>query len=132
MTANEAYNTYKNMMINTTVDKLQIVAMLYEGALGFAKNAIESAKENDEEAFIDNMNRVIGIILALRDSLDPNADKETVDYLTALYNFLLEKSIKAIELFSEGAFSEEEFSIVVRYLAQMHHIWTTEVMNKAD
>ncbi|AEA33847.1 flagellar export chaperone FliS [Hippea maritima] len=130
MTANEAYNTYKNMMINTTVDKLQIVAMLYEGALGFAKNAIESAKQKDEELFIDNMNRVIGILLALRDSLDPNADKETVDYLTALYNFLIEKSINAIELFSDDKFSEDEFSIVIRYLSKMHEIWTGEVMGQ--
>ncbi len=125
MTANEAYNTYKNMMINTTVDKFQIVAMLYEGALSFAKKVIEAAKDNNEEEFSDSINRVIGILLALRDSLDPNADKETVDYLTALYNFLLEKTIKAIE-----DFNEEEFSIVVRYLAKMHEIWTTIVMKK--
>jgi len=123
MTANEAYNTYKNMMINTTVDKLQIVAMLYEGALSFAKKVIEAAKNNNEEEFSDSINRVIGILLALRDSLDPNADKETVDYLTALYNFLLEKTIKAIE-----NFNEEDFSIVVRYLTKMHEIWTTIVM----
>ncbi|WP_035587942.1 flagellar export chaperone FliS [Hippea jasoniae] len=125
MTATEAYNTYKNMMINTTVDKLQIVAMLYEGALRFAKNTVEAAKQNDEEKFIDNINRVLGILLALRDSLDPNADKETVDYLTALYNYLIQKSIEAIE-----DYSEENFSTVVRYLHKMHEIWTTQVMNK--
>ncbi len=125
MTANEAYNTYKDMMIKTTVDKLQIVAMLYEGALGFAKKAIEAAKIDDEEVFSDNLNRVIGILLALRDSLDPNADRETVEYLTALYNFLIEKTIKALE-----EFNEEDFSIVVRYLAKMHEIWTTDVMNR--
>ncbi len=125
MTANEAYNTYKNMMINTTVDKLQIVAMLYEGALSFAKKVIDAAKNNNEEEFSDSINRVIGILLALRDSLDPNADKETVEYLTALYNFLLERAIKAIE-----DFNEEDFSIVVRYLAKMHEIWTTIVMKK--
>ncbi len=125
MTANEAYNTYKDMMIKTTVDKLQIVAMLYEGALGFAKKAIEAAKIDDEKVFSDNLNRVIGILLALRDSLDPNADRETVEYLTALYNFLIEKTIKALE-----EFNEEDFSIVVRYLAKMHEIWTTDVMNR--
>ncbi len=123
MTANEAYNTYKDIMIKTTVDKLQIVAMLYEGALGFAKKAIESAKKEDEETFSDSLNRVIGILLALRDSLDPNADKDTVEYLTALYNFLIEKAIQALE-----KFDEEEFSIVIRYLAKMHEIWTTDVM----
>jgi len=125
MTANEAYNAYKDMMIKTTVDKLQIVAMLYEGALGFAKKAIESAKIDDAETFSDSLNRVIGILLALRDSLDPNADKETVEYLTALYNFLIEKTIKALE-----DFKEEDFSIVVRYLAKMHEIWTTDVMGR--
>ncbi len=123
MTANEAYNTYKNMMINTTVDKLQIVAMLYEGALGFAKNVVEAAKSNKEEEFVDNLNRVIGILLALRDSLDTTQDKETVAFLTGLYNFLLEKAIKAVD-----DFDEEDFSVVVRYLAKMHEIWTTQVM----
>ena len=68
MTANEAYSTYKNMMINTTVDKLQIVAMLYEGALSFAKKVIEAAKSSNDEEFSDSINRVIGILLALRDS----------------------------------------------------------------
>ena len=125
MTANEAYNTYRDMMIKTTVDKLQIVAMLYEGALSFAKKAIEYAKIDDEEAFSDSLNRVLGILLALRDSLDPNADRETVEYLTALYNFLIERTIKALE-----EFNEEEFSIVVRYLAKMHEIWTTDVMGR--
>ncbi len=123
MTANEAYNTYKNMMINTTVDKLQIVAMLYEGALGFAKNVVEAAKSKKEEEFVDNLNRVIGILLALRDSLDTTQDKETVAFLTGLYNFLLEKAIKAVD-----DFDEEDFSVVVRYLAKMHEIWTTQVM----
>lgn len=125
MTANEAYNTYKSMMINTTVDKLQIVAMLYEGALDFAKKAVKSAKDKNEDTFTDSMNRVIGILLALRDSLDPNTDKETVEYLTALYNFLIEKTIKAME-----EFLEEDFSVVVRYLSKMHEIWTTEVMKR--
>ncbi len=125
MTANEAYSTYKNMMINTTVDKLQIVAMLYEGALSFAKKVVEATKNNNDEEFSDSINRVIGILLALRDSLDPNADEETVDYLTALYNFLLEKTIKAIE-----EFNEEDFSIVIRYLSKMHEIWMTTVMRK--
>ncbi len=125
MTANEAYNTYKDMMIKTTVDKLQIVAMLYEGALSFAKKAIEYAKIDDEEAFSDSLNRVLGILLALRDSLDPNADREIVEYLTALYNFLIERTIKALE-----EFNEEEFSIVVRYLTKMHEIWTTDVMGR--
>lgn len=125
MTANEAYNTYKSMMINTTVDKLQIVAMLYEGALDFAKKAVKSAKDKNEDTFTDSMNRVMGILLALRDSLDPNADKETVEYLTALYNFLIEKTIKAME-----EFLEEDFSVVVRYLSKMHEIWTTEVMKR--
>lgn len=125
MTANEAYSTYKNMMINTTVDKLQIVAMLYEGALSFAKKVVEAAKNNNDEEFSDSINRVIGILLALRDSLDQNADRETVEYLTALYNFLLEKTIKAIE-----DFREDDFSIVVRYLSKMHEIWATTVMKK--
>ncbi len=125
MTANEAYSTYKNMMINTTVDKLQIVAMLYEGALSFAKKVIEAAKSSNDEEFSDSINRVIGILLALRDSLDQNADRETVEYLTALYNFLLEKTIKAIE-----EFNEDDFSIVVRYLSKMHEIWATTVMKK--
>ncbi|WP_022670163.1 flagellar export chaperone FliS [Hippea alviniae] len=127
MTANEAYNTYKNMMINTTVDKLQIVAMLYEGALGFARNVIEAAKSKKEEEFVDNLNRVIGILLALRDSLDTTQDKETVAFLTGLYNFLLEKAIKAVD-----EFDEEDFSTVVRYLAKMHEIWTTQVMGNNE
>ena len=127
MTANEAYNTYKNVLISTTVDKMQIVSLLYEGALGFAKKAYKAMKDKDEEAKVDSLNRVSGILLALRDSLDRNQDVETVEYLEALYNFLLTKTIEA-----NKHNDYEEFEIVVRYLDKMSEIWNKEIMKKDE
>ena len=127
MTANEAYNTYKNVLISTTIDKMQIVSLLYEGALGFAKKAYKAMEEKDEELKIDSLNRVSGILLALRDSLDLNADKDTVEYLQALYNFLLAKTLEA-----NKDNNYEEFGIVVRYLDKMAEIWNRDIMKKAE
>ncbi len=127
MTANEAYNTYKNVLISTTIDKMQIVSLLYEGALGFAKKAYKAMEEKNEELKIDSLNRVSGILLALRDSLDLNADKDTVEYLQALYNFLLAKTLEA-----NKDNNYEEFGIVVRYLDKMAEIWNRDIMKKAE
>ncbi len=125
MTVNEAYNTYKNTLLSTAVDKVQIVSLLYEGALKFALNASKFMKENNLEDKADNLNKVSGIILALRDSLDQNADKETVEYLTDLYNFLLKETIKA-----NSHNDTEAFGIVIRYLEQLSNIWNNQVMKK--
>ncbi len=127
MTANEAYNTYKNVLISTTVDKMQIVSLLYEGALGFAKKAYKAMEDNDEETKVDSLNRVSGILLALRDSLDKTADLETAEYLEALYNFLLTKTLEANK---DDNF--EEFSIVIRYLDKMAEIWNKDIMKKEE
>ncbi len=127
MTSNEAYDMYKNVLISTTVDKMQIVSLLYEGALGFAKKAYKAMEEKNEEEKIDSLNRVSGILLALRDSLDDSADKETAEYLEALYNFLLNKTIEANK---DDNF--EEFGIVVRYLDKMTEIWNNDVMKKEE
>ncbi len=127
MTSNEAYDMYKNVLISTTVDKMQMVALLYEGALGFAKKAYKAMEEKNEEEKVDSLNRVSGILLALRDSLDASADRETVEYLTALYNFLLNKTIEA-----NKDDNYEEFGIVVRYLDKMTEIWNRDVMKKEE
>ncbi len=126
MTANEAYNMYKDVLISTTVDKMQIVALLYEGALGFAKKAYNAIEKKDIETKVDSLSRVSGILMALRDSLDRSADKETVEYLEALYNFLIKKTVEA-----NTAETPEEFGIVVRYLEKMSEIWKNEVMKKS-
>lgn len=127
MTTNEAYNAYKNIMISTTVDKMQIVSLLYEGALGFAKKASFAMETKDEESKTDSLNRVRGILFALRDSLDSSTDKETADYLEALYNFLLTKTIEA-----DQNDNYEEFGVVVRYLEKMSEIWNKEIMKKTE
>ncbi len=127
MTANEAYNVYKNVLISTTVDKMKIVSLLYEGALGFAKKASVAMETKDEETKTDSLNRIRGILFALRDSLDSSADKETADYLEALYNFLLTKTLEALQ-----SDNYEEFDVVVRYLEKMSEIWNKEVMKKTE
>ena len=127
MTANEAYNTYKNVLISTTIDKMQIVSLLYEGALGFAKKAYKAMEDKDEELKVDSLNRVSGILLALRDSLDANTDRDTVEYLQALYNFLLTKTLEA-----NKDNNYEEFGIVVRYLDKMAEIWNRDIMKKSE
>ncbi len=125
MTVNEAYDTYKNTLLSTAVDKVQIVSLLYEGALKFALNAAKFMKEDNLEDKAENLNKVSGIILALRDSLDQNTDKETVEYLTYLYNFLLKETIKA-----NSHNDTEAFGIVIRYLEQLSNIWNNQVMKK--
>ncbi len=127
MTANEAYDTYRNVLISTAVDKLHVVSLLYEGALGFSKKALEAMKSGDEDTKVDSLNRVSGILFALRDSLDESIDKDVTDYLRALYNFLIQKTIDV-----NVSDDYEEFGIVIRYIEQLSDIWNNQVMRKED
>ncbi len=125
MTASEVYKTYKNMMISTAVDKLQIVSMLYEGALGFAIKAKEFMERQRIKEKAENIDKLTAVLSVLRESLDESSDAETVDFLRGLYDYILS------EIFASNAHNDPgRMDKVIKYLTEMSRIWNTEVMKK--
>jgi flagellar protein FliS len=125
MIASSAYKAYKNTLTNTTDDRLNIIAIMYDGALSFAvktKEAIESKNILEKVYAIE---RLDAILLALRNVLDVKNYPEAGKFLESVYDFLLLQTLKA-----NLNNNIEEMDVVIRYLKQMSEIWNKEVLKK--
>lgn len=125
MTAGNAYRAYKNTLTNTTGDRLNIIAIMYDGALSFAvkaKEAIENRTILDKVYAIERLN---SILLALRNVIDKKNYQEAGIFLESLYDFLLLQTLKA-NLHN----STQEIDVVISHLQKMSEIWNKDVMKK--
>lgn len=125
MIANSAYKAYKNTLANTTDDRLNIIAIMYDGALSFAvktKEAIENKSILDKVYAVERLN---AILLALRNVLDVRNYPEAGKFLESVYDFLLLQTLKA-----NLNNSVEEIEVVIRYLQKMSEIWNKDVLKK--
>ena len=78
---------YRNVQIETA-DRLQIVILLYEGAIEFIKKAQDCIKNKDIPAKNLYVSKAQDIILALNDSLNMKAGGEIAQNLRRLYLFM--------------------------------------------
>lgn len=125
MIASSAYKAYKNTLTNTTEDRLNIIAIMYDGALSFAvktKEAIENKSILDKVHAVERLN---AILIALRNVLDVKNYPEAGKFLESIYDFLLLQTLKA-----NLNNSVEEIEVVIRYLQQMSEIWNKDVLKK--
>ncbi|MGB9755732.1 MAG: flagellar export chaperone FliS [Desulfurella sp.] len=125
MIANSAYKAYKNTLANTTDDRLNIIAIMYDGALSFAvktKEAIENKSILDKVYAVERLN---AILLALRNVLDVKNYPEAGKFLESIYDFLLLQTLKA-----NLNNNIEEMEVVIRYLQQMSEVWNKDVLKK--
>ncbi len=125
MIATGAYKAYKNTLANTTDDRLNIIAIMYDGALSFAvkaKEAIENKSILDKVYALERLN---AILIALRNVLDVKNYPEAGKFLESIYDFLLLQTLKA-----NLNNSIEELEVVIRYLQKMSEIWNKDVLKK--
>lgn len=125
MIANSVYKAYKNTLANTTDDRLNIIAIMYDGALSFAvktKEAIENKSILDKVYAVERLN---AILLALRNVLDVKNYPEASKFLESIYDFLLLQTLKA-----NLNNSVEEMEVVIRYLQKMSEVWNKDVLKK--
>ena len=85
-TAAAAASRYKSVQLKTS-SPVQIVAMLYEGALRFVNEADEATAKNDRARAGDRIGRALRIIDEFIATLDPEPDPEWADNQLALYGF---------------------------------------------
>ncbi len=82
-----AYNTYKNNSVNYA-SKEQLLLMLLDGAVKYAKIGRQAIIDNDIQKKHDNIVRTQDIFYELMISLDRNAGGEWVENLYAVYEFI--------------------------------------------
>lgn len=82
-----AYNAYKNNSVNYA-SKEQLLLMLLDGAVKYAKIGRQAIIDNDIQKKHDNIVRTQDIFYELMISLDKNAGGEWVENLYAVYEFI--------------------------------------------
>lgn len=89
-----AYNTYKNNSVNYA-SKEQLLLMLLDGAVKYAKIGRQAIIDNDIQKKHDNIMRTQDIFYELMISLDRNAGGEWSDNLYAVYEFINQRLMEA-------------------------------------
>ncbi len=125
MIATGAYKAYKNTLANTTDDRLNIISIMYDGALSFAVKAKEAIENKSILDKVNALERLNAILLALRNVLDVKNYPEAGKFLESIYDFLLLQTLKA-----NLNNSIEELEVVIRYLQKMSEIWNKDVLKK--
>ncbi|MBS3908383.1 MAG: flagellar export chaperone FliS [Actinobacteria bacterium] len=90
MMPNTAYaqNAYTHAMVNTSTTPLDLVILLYDGAIGFLNKASLSMKDNNVSQKTQYITRTMAIVEELLASLDHEAGGEIAESLQSLYLYM--------------------------------------------
>jgi len=95
MVASQAYaNRYREVEVRTA-DPLQLVVMLYDGALRFIGVARDAVERRDIPARRDSLSRALAIVSELQSTLNLEAGGEIAASLDGLYDYINERLINA-------------------------------------
>ncbi len=84
-----AERAYRSTMVNTTESPLDLIIMLYEGAIEFLERAVDAVKMGNRAEKARLICRVISIVEELLKSLDHNVGGEVSTNLQSLYIYML-------------------------------------------
>lgn len=127
MTKTQACKRYNSMLYNNVEDPDQIISMLFAAALKETAEAERKLKNGDTMEIADNINKAVEILITLRDSIDKTTDKDTADYLIALYSYLINKLMDG---FRER--NIESIKVAGRYLSKIHQVWNTAIIDNKN
>ena len=127
---------YREMSVNTA-SPVQMVVMLYEGAVKFLNQAIEDIERKDYARKSQSVDRAVAIIQHLQGTLDFEKGGDISRELGSLYNYItsrifagssqldreaLEEATKLLTILLEGwreiALKDQEQTVPVDLLAQ--------------
>ncbi|WP_017415625.1 flagellar export chaperone FliS [Clostridium tunisiense] len=94
MYGNNAYNVYKNNSINFA-SKEQLLLMLLDGSVKFAKIARQAILDKDIMKAHENIVKTQNIYYELMTSLDVNQGGEWAKNLMGIYTFIIDKLVQA-------------------------------------
>ena len=108
-----------------TADRLQLVVMLYEGAISFLRQAQERMEQKDVTGKGRYLGKALDIIAELNASLNFQEGREVAANLFHLYNFMTGHLTRANISWDQEAVTE-----VIAMLGQLKEAWE-EVCKKA-
>lgn len=94
MYGSNAYNTYKNNSVNYA-SKEQLLLMLVEGAVKFAKIARQAIQDNDTVKAHENIIKAENIYYELMATLDVAKGGEWAEKLMGVYEFITRRLTEA-------------------------------------
>ncbi len=94
MYGNNAYNVYKNNSINFA-SKEQLLLMLLDGSVKFAKIARQAILDKDIMKAHENIIKTQNIYYELMTSLDVNQGGDWAKNLMEIYSFIVDKLVQA-------------------------------------
>lgn len=94
MYGNNAYNVYKNNSVNFA-SKEQLLLMLLDGSVKFAKIARQAIVDKDLKKAHENLVKTQNIYYELITSLDVNKGGEWAQNLMAIYSFIIDRLVEA-------------------------------------
>lgn len=88
MTTANLYKAYRQTQI-TTASQANLILMMYEGAMRFTRQALDSLDAQDPAGMVRNIQKVRDIVNELSLSLDISQGGEAAARLESLYQFTL-------------------------------------------
>lgn len=95
MTLTYAQNAYTKTKVNTSAEPLDLVIMLYDGAIEYLQKAGYHINQGSIQGKIENLSRARAIIEELLSSLNTNIGGEVAENLESLYLYMLMELAKA-------------------------------------
>jgi flagellar protein FliS len=109
--------TYQTVQV-TSRSPLELVVMLYDGAIRALGQARDALARRDLVAKRAAMNRALDIVHHLQSSLDMEAGGEIAARLDALYSYVIERLLEANRRADHGPVDE-----AVRLLSTLREAW---------
>lgn len=95
MTLTYAQNAYTKTKVNTSAAPLDLVIMLYDGAIEYLRKAAYHIDQGSIQGKIENLSRARAIIEELLSSLNADIGGEIAENLESLYLYMLMELAKA-------------------------------------
>lgn len=96
MSLHRGLSTYRQTQVQSRTP-LELVVMLYDGALKFLNVAREAIERRDLMARRDAMSRALAIISELQSTLNMDEGGEIAQRLDALYSFVTQRILQAAQ-----------------------------------
>ncbi|MDZ4201229.1 MAG: flagellar export chaperone FliS [Gallionella sp.] len=94
---NQAYalNSYTQARAVTAIDPLELIVMLYDGAIDSLEKSVEAINRKDIPAKLKNIDKTLAILEELEGSLNMEAGGRVSENLQQLYQYIMKELVAA-------------------------------------
>lgn len=110
MQLTNGYTAYKNNSVNFA-SKEQLLLMLLDGAVKFAKMARQAITDKDIKKAHENLMKTQNIFIELRVTLDVNQGGEWARNLAKVYDFIIE-NLRKVNFKKDGELLDQTMPII--------------------